>query len=77
MIIQSPFDPRPPISTIETTKVTTVTSKVIRSQDMRKVGLQSATQRLRASVADLDIVFVARAKSDISYCPVCPAPHPA
>ena len=77
MIIQSPFDQRPPISTIETTKVTTADPEVIRSQDMRKVGLQSATQRLRASVGDLDIVFVARAKSDISYCPVCPVPHPA
>lgn len=70
MIIQSPFDTRPTSSTIETTKV-------VRSQDMRKVGLQSATQRLHANVADLDIVFVARAKSDISYCPICPAPHPA
>lgn len=77
MIIQSPFDPRPLISTIETKEVNTMTARIIRSQDMRKVGLQSATRRLRANVADLDIVFVARAKSDIVYCPVCPAPHPA
>ena len=50
---------------------------VIRSHDMNQLGLASATRRLNANVADLDIVFVARARSDLRWCPLCPAPHPA
>jgi hypothetical protein len=49
---------------------------VIRSHDLRALGLAAATRRLSASVADLDIVFVARAKSDLQWCPACPRPHP-
>lgn len=49
---------------------------VIRSHDMRALGLAAATRRLSASVADLDIVFEARAKSDLRWCPACPRPHP-
>jgi hypothetical protein len=77
VIIQSPLDPRPPIITTEATTATTPTDEVIRSHDMRRVGLEAAGLRLRANVAELDIVFVARARSDISYCPICPIPHPA
>ena len=48
----------------------------VRSHDMRALGLAAATRRLSASVADLDIVFVTRAKSDLQWCPACPKPHP-
>ena len=77
MIIQSPIDPRPPISTTEVTTVTKRTDRIIRSHDMRSDGLASAGLGLRANVADLDVVFVARARSVVNYCPLCPVPHPA
>jgi hypothetical protein len=77
VIIQSPFDPRPPIITTAATAVEEPTDAVIPSHDMRKVGLASAGRRLSANTANLDIVFVARARSDVSYCPICPIPHPA
>ena len=48
----------------------------IRSHDRRALGLAAASRRLSASAADLDIVFVARAKSDLQWCPACPKPHP-
>ncbi len=44
---------------------------------MRVVGLGPASDQLRMSVADMDVVHVARAKVDIRMCPVCPVPHPA
>jgi hypothetical protein len=43
--------------------------------DLRKVGLQSATLGLRANVGDLGIVLEARAKSDVTFCPVCRVVH--
>ena len=76
MIIQVPTKSRSVISIEpETTPIRPVA--MMPSHDMSKDGLQSAGQLLRANVADLDIVFVARARSDVTYCPVCPAPHPA
>ena len=48
---------------------------MIPCQDLRKVGLESVGKRLSASRGDLDVVFVARAKADVFYCPVCPEPH--
>ena len=53
------------------------TSSTIPCQDLRKVGLESVGKRLSASRGDLDVVFEARAKADIFYCPVCPEPHAA
>ena len=70
---------------IETRKVTTIelevrpvvsTPKTLPCQDLRKVGLESVGQRLKANRGDLGKVFEARAKADIFYCPVCPEPHP-
>ena len=75
-MIQSPINPRPSTTT-ETTTAAEPTDPIIRSHDMRSVGLKIAGQTLHANVGALDIVFVARARSDISYCPICPAPHPA
>ena len=60
-----------PIRTIRSTK------DLIPCQDLRKVGLQSVGKRLSASRGDLDVVFEARAKADVVYCPVCPEPHMA
>jgi hypothetical protein len=45
------------------------------SHDLRQMGLASATQRLQASVASLDVVFEARARSDLTKCPVCRVAH--
>ena len=49
----------------------------VRSHDIRRLGLATASHQLSANVADLDIVFVARAKSDLQWCPACPRPHAA
>lgn len=51
-------------------------SSAIRSHDLRDLGLATATRQLNANVADLDIVFVARARSDVLKCPFCPVLHP-
>ena len=77
MIIQSPLDRLPPISRTATTTVEKPTDEIMPSHDMRTVGLASAGRRLSANIANLDIVFVARARSDVTYCPICPIPHPA
>lgn len=50
---------------------------VIPSHDMRTLGLELASDRLRMRVADLSLVAEARAKADIRKCPVCPVPHAA
>jgi hypothetical protein len=42
---------------------------------MRRSGLGAASERLHANVADLDVVFEARAKADVVFCPVCPVAH--
>ncbi len=60
-----------PLRTIRSTK------DLIPFQDLRKVGLESVSKRLSASHGDLDVVFEARAKADVVYCPVCPEPHMA
>jgi hypothetical protein len=52
-------------------------SDTIPCQDLRKVGLESVGKRLSANRGDLGVVFEARAKADIFYCPVCPEPHVA
>jgi hypothetical protein len=58
-----------PIRTLSSSK------DMIPCQDLRKVGLASVGKRLSANRGDLDVVFVARAKADVFYCPVCPEPH--
>ncbi len=58
-----------PIRTIRSTR------DLIPGQDLRKAGLESVGKRLSASRGDLDVVFEARAKADVVYCPVCPEPH--
>jgi len=76
VIIQTPIKSRSVIS-VEPAPTHDQPATLVPCHDLKKVGLQGATQGLRASVADLDIVFVARARSDVTYCPVCPHPHPA
>ena len=76
MIIQTPVESRSVISVApELTR--DQREMVVPCHDLKKVGLEGATRGLRANVGDLDIVFVARARSDVTYCPVCPHPHPA
>ena len=53
------------------------TSNTIPCQDLRKVGLESVGKSLNASRGDMGVVFEARARADIFYCPVCPEPHAA
>jgi hypothetical protein len=48
---------------------------LMQSHDLRALGLESASDRLRMRVADMDVVHVARAKVDIRLCPACPLPH--
>ncbi len=76
MIIQAPIKSRSVIS-VEPELTRDQPEMVVHGHDLRKVGLQGATRGLRANVGDLNIVFVARARSDVTYCPVCPHPHPA
>lgn len=76
MIVQAPIKSRSVIS-IEPEPTQDQPGALVPCHDLRKVGLQGATEGLRAKVGDLDIVFVARARSDVAYCPVCPVPHPA
>jgi hypothetical protein len=51
------------------------TATLMPSHDLREMGLASASRRLQASVADLDVVFVARARNDLAKCPVCRMVH--
>lgn len=62
---------------IHTQTKTADTTAVVRSHDLRDVGLEAASRQLRAHVADLDVVFVARARSDLRKCPVCLVSHGA
>jgi hypothetical protein len=52
-------------------------TSVVPSHDLRQLGLATASRQLRAHVADLDSVFVARARSDLRQCPVCLVSHEA
>lgn len=73
MIIQFP-----PMDTRNVTQVAdAATAPVVPHNDLRKVGLKSVADRLSANRGDLDVVFEARAKADVVYCPVCPEPHAA
>jgi hypothetical protein len=76
VIIQAPVKSRSVIS-VEPELTHDQPGALVPCHDLRKVGLQGATRGLRANVGDLDIVFVARARSDVTYCPICPHPHPA
>ena len=67
---------RRPMADMATPTPSEASASVIRSHDLRALGLAAATRRLSASVADLDIVYTARARSDLRWCPVCPRPHP-
>ena len=48
---------------------------LVPGHDVRQIGLASATRRLQASKADLDVVYVARARNDLVKCPVCRVAH--
>jgi hypothetical protein len=76
MIIQAPIDKRPMIRTRTEATYDEPAVELMPSHDLRKVGLETSTQRLSANVADLDVVFESRARADVVYCPVCPEPHP-
>ena len=77
MIIQVPTMNHSTFSIEASASYEAPTPEVVPSHDLRKVGLQSATTRLNASAGDLDVVFEARARADVVYCPFCPEPHPA
>ena len=49
--------------------------RLMRGRDMRDMGLESASDRLRMNVADMGEVHEARARADTRFCPVCPVPH--
>ena len=75
MIIQHPSETTKMTSRTEV-RPSVATRETLPCQDLRKVGLQSIGERLSASRGDLNLVFEARAKADVVYCPVCPLPHP-
>jgi hypothetical protein len=62
-------------ATITPLRTVRSTRDLIPGQDLRKVGLGSMGKQLSANRGDLDVVFEARAKADVVYCPVCPEPH--
>lgn len=74
MIIQAAFTTNRPMAS-EAGAVPAATNTLMPSHDMRRMGLQSASQQLHANVGDLGEVFEARAKADVVYCPVCPVAH--
>ena len=48
---------------------------VIHGHDMGELGLEGASDRLRMTVADLDVVHEALARADAEHCPACRSPH--
>jgi hypothetical protein len=72
------FIPSQPLAPdLRTQRARTLHEAVIRGHDMRTLGLENASDRLRMVVADLGEVQEARAKVDTKLCPVCPLPHAA
>ena len=77
MIMQAAFTTTRPMASEAGSAPTGTADTLMPSYDMRRMGLENASQRLHASRGDLGEVFEARAKADIFYCPVCPEPHVA
>ena len=75
MIIGSAFTTHRPITSEAGSAAAPATGTIVPSHDMRRSGLGAASERLHANVADLDVVFEARAKADVVFCPVCPVAH--
>ena len=74
MIMQTAFTTHRPMAS-EAGSAPAATNTLMPSHDMRRMGLETASERLHANVGDLGEVFEARAKADIFYCPVCPVAH--
>ena len=77
MIIQFPPMETRNVTDAADTATAPIAAEVVPHNDLRKVGLKSVADRLSANRGDLDVVFEARAKADVIYCPVCPEPHAA
>ena len=75
MMMQSAFTTHRPMASEAGSANAASNETITPSQDMSRLGLQTASTGLRANVGDLGEVFEARAKADIFYCPVCPEPH--